>query len=196
MKICKAGEIKDIVKGEISCIKADSKKGERLKFLINMCDKYPNISEKCVEINKLHRGTFHNIKKNMKRFIIPFSTLIVYNLIIILILSNENIRDKLSSYIYSKIIMANKDVQQMGNIVKKFGRIYEFVKNYSMIAAPIFLLGNQEEVLNVIDKNDNSSTEELLSMPGAWNNNWNTPSPVKLSFNQSKKIVDELFKKS
>lgn len=193
MKTCKEDEIKDIVKGKISCIKADSKKGEKLKFLINICDDYPNISEKCAEINKLHRGFFYTVKKNMKRLVVPVSTLLAYNLILILILSNENIRGKLSSYIYSKIIMANKDVKQMGDIVKKFGRIYEFVKNYSMIAAPVFLLGNQEKVLNVIDKNDNSFTEELLSMPGAWNNDWNTPSPVKLSFKQSKKSIDDLF---
>lgn len=188
-------QIKDLVNK--TCVSSDSKRGKELLFLINICDDYPEINKKCDEINKLYRTPFSKLKKNIKKFIVPLSSIIVYNLILILILSNSKVSAKLSSYIYRKFIESNKDLSEFSEIIVKFNRVYDFVKTHGILAPSIFAFSDPENVINALSDKDTSIADSLLNLPGAWKTSPSEKfaSSSKLSYKQSITAIDTIFSK-
>lgn len=169
------------------CLKKKSKQGSELSFLINICDDYPAINSKCEEINKLYNsGLVKSFKKGMKKFIVPVSVVLAYNLILLVLLVPVKNREIIVSYIYKKIIESNKDLEIISESMRKFNKTYDFVTS---TGAPIYNYFATNTTANILDEID----KEELRIPGGWVGNDQVIPPTRITLPQAKNLVDNLL---
>lgn len=85
------------------CFLINSEKGRYIQSLVNLCYDNPLISSKCKYINDFYHSHFKRFKHFLKKLVIPILSILLFNIFIVLVLSNSKIRSKIVSYIIKNL---------------------------------------------------------------------------------------------
>ncbi|HEY9703583.1 MAG TPA: hypothetical protein V6C58_14135 [Allocoleopsis sp.] len=138
MPTCKKHQLYNPLTGK--CNNLGSKQGVELDSKIKICEKFPDISEDCVVINKYYITKLRRIERGVKKVIKPLVYVTIYNILVFSLLLSNKVREKLIKF----LIRSHPSTQNLSPVlvplVDILPTILSFVNKYHDLANVV--LGN------------------------------------------------------